>query len=62
MRKRHEGREENIRFMRAVRRAKDRATARTEHHVIHSLLYQGITPGLRERVLARQRDLSVNLA
>ena len=61
MRKRYEARQENIRFMRAVRRGKERATARTEERVMHSLLYSQITPGLRARVLARQRDLSQKL-
>ena len=61
MRKRYEARQENIRFMRAVRRGKERATARTEERVMHTLLYAQITPGLRDRVLARQRDLSQKL-
>ena len=61
MRKRYEARQENIRFMKAVRKGKERATIRTEERVMHSLLYQQITPGLRERVLARQRDLSQKL-
>lgn len=61
LRLRHEARVENIRFMKAVRRGKERATARTEHAVMHNLLFQQITPGLRDRVLARQRDLSQKL-
>ena len=60
-RKKHEARNENIRFMRAVRRGKERATARTEERVMHTLLFSQITPGLRDRVLARQRDLSQKL-
>ena len=61
MRKRYKARQENIRFMNAVRRGKERATARTEDRVLHTLLYAQITPGLRDRVLARQRDLSQKL-
>ena len=58
VRKKYEAREENIRFMQRLRRGKERATLKTEQRVIHSLLYQHIAPQLRDRVLARQRDLS----
>ena len=61
MRKRHEAREANILFQKTLRRAKERATMKTEQRVIHNLLYQHIAPQLRDRVLARQRDLSQKL-
>ena len=55
-RKRVQLREENILFMRKVRRAKERATLRTEQMAIHNLLLN-VTGGLRERVLKRRREL-----
>ena len=61
VRKRHEAREANILFQRKLRRAKERASLRTEQRVTHNLLYQHIAPGLHDRVLARSRDLSQKL-
>ena len=55
-RKRVQLREENILFMRKVRRAKERATLRTEQMSIHNLLFN-VTGGLRERVLQRHKEL-----
>ena len=57
IRKKAETRLENVRFMQAVQRSKDRATLRTEHAVLHSLIYQQISPGLRERVIGRQKQI-----
>ena len=57
IRKRTETRLENIRFQRAVQRAKDRQTQRVEHAVMHNLLYTQINPGLREQVLRRKTQL-----
>ena len=60
-RKQHEVRTANIRYMAVLRRAQQRATLRTEHKVMHNLLYAQIAPGLRDRVLARHRDLTQKL-
>ena len=57
IRKKTENRLENIRFQRAVQRAKNRQTMRVEHAVMHNLLYQQINPGLREQVLRRKTQL-----
>ena len=57
IRKKAETRLENVRFMQAVQRSKDGATLRTEHDVLHNLLYQQIFPGLRERVVGRQKQI-----
>ena len=62
IRKRAETRIENVRFMQAVQRAKDRATLKTEHAVLHGLIYQQITPGLRERVLGRSKQVESMLS
>ena len=51
IRKKAEHRLENIRFQRSVRNARDRASLRTEHARLHGLLYEQISPALRERVL-----------
>jgi hypothetical protein len=67
IRKKVENRTENIRFQRAVRNARDRASLRTEHARLHGLLYEQISPALRERVLRKGdavtnqlRNLSMN--
>ena len=57
LRKQTENRLENIRFQRAVQRAKNRQTMRVEHAVMHNLLYTQINPGLREQVLRRKTQL-----
>ena len=57
IRKKTENRIENIRFMRAVQQAKNRQTLKTEHATLHNLIYQQISPGLRDRVLQRGRHI-----
>ena len=49
---------ENVRFQNAVRNARDRATLRTEQARLHSMLYQQISPGLRERVQQRRESIT----
>ena len=61
IRKKVENRIENIRFQRAVRNARDRATLRTEHARLHGLLYEQITPALRERVLRQGQQVHLQL-
>ena len=61
IRKKAEMRLENVRFMRKVRMAKERAALRTEHAVLHNLIYQQIAPGLRERVMSRGNDINTLL-
>ena len=56
-RKQAETRLENLRFQRAVRAAKERQTLRTEHAVLHNLIYQQISPGLREQALNRGKKV-----
>jgi len=60
-RKKMENRIENMRFLRAVRQAKNRHTMRTEHAVLHNLLYSQISPGLRERIINRKAELETHL-
>ena len=62
IRKRAEVRIENVRFQKKLRAAKERASMRTEQAAIHNLLYQQISPALRERVLKKSVDLARNLA
>ena len=57
-RKKMENRIENMRFLRAVRQAKNRHTMRTEHAVLHNLLYSQISPGLRERIINRKAGVN----
>ena len=61
IRKRMENRIENMRFQRAVRRAQERNTMRTEHAVLHNLLYTQINPGLRDRIINRRAALETQL-
>ena len=61
IRKKTEGRLENMRFQRSVRLARHRQTLRTEHAVLHNMVYQQISPQLRERVLARGRHVEAML-
>ena len=49
---------ENMRFQNAVRNARDRATLRTEQARLHSMMYEQISPGLRERVQQRRENIS----
>ena len=58
LRKRAELIGENVRFQNAVRNARERATLRTEQARLHSLMYQQISPGLRERVHQRRENIS----
>ena len=60
-RKKMENRMENMRFQRSVRQAKNRHTMRTEHAVLHGLLYTQISPGLRERIINRRAALETHL-
>ena len=57
-RKRAEVIHENIRFQNSVRNARDRATLRTEQARLHSLMYEQIAPGLRERIQTRRENIS----
>ena len=57
IRKKAETRIENVRFMQAVQRSRDRAALKTEHAVLHGLIYQQISPGLRERVMGRKQQI-----
>ena len=57
IRKKAETRLENVRFMQAVQRSRDRAALMTEHAVLHGLIYQQISPALRERVMGRQKQI-----
>jgi len=57
IRKKAETRLENVRFMQAVQRSRDCAALRTEHAVLHGLIYQQISPALRERVMGRQKQI-----
>ena len=43
----------NLLFQRDIRRARDRASLQVERDRLHSLLYEQISPGLRERVMQR---------
>ncbi len=43
----------NVRFQRDIRRARDRVTMQVERDRLHGLLYEQISPGLRERVMTR---------
>ena len=61
IRKKTEGRLENMRFQRAVQLARHRQSLRTEHAVLHNMVYQQISPQLRERVLARGRQVDAML-
>ena len=58
MRKRQEAMIENIRFANTLRNARDRASLRTEQARLHSLMYESISPGLRERVQQRRENIS----
>ena len=60
-RKKMEHRMQNMRFQRAVRQAQNRHTMRTEHAVLHNLLYSQISPGLRERIINRRVELETHL-
>ena len=53
---------DNIRFQNTVRNARDRATLRTEEARLHSLMYQQISPQLRERVQTRRETISQMMA
>ena len=57
IRKKMEHRIENVRFLRALQQAKNRQTLKTEHAVLHNLIYQQISPGLRDRVLQRGKHI-----
>ena len=57
IRKKAETRIENVRFMQAVQRSRARAALKTEHAVLHNLIYQQISPGLRERVVGRKHQI-----
>ena len=50
--------EQNVRWQNAVRASRDRAALRTEQDRLHSLMYQSIAPGLRERVAQRRETIS----
>ena len=58
IRARSDVRTENIMFMRSVKAARDRASLRVERDRLHSLLYETITPGLRERIKARGKTVT----
>ena len=58
LRKRAELIHDNIRFQNNVRNARDRATLRTEQQRLGSLMYESISPGLRERITQRRENIS----
>ena len=58
MRQRAELRAKNVMFLKAVRESKDRASLRTEQARLHSLMYQQISPALREKVHARREAIN----
>ena len=58
LRKKAELQADNVRFQNAVRHARDRATLRTEQARLHSMMYEQISPGLRERVQTRRENIS----
>ena len=58
MRVKSEIRAKNMMYLKAVREAKNRASLRTEQTRLHSLMYEQISPGLRERVQARRATVS----
>ena len=58
LRKKAELIQENVRFQNSVRHARDRATLRTENARLHSLMYEQIAPGLRERIQTRRENIS----
>ena len=62
LRKKAEVMHENIRFQNTIRNARDRATLRTEQARLHSLMFEQISPGLRERVHARRESISQLMA
>ena len=62
LRKKAEVMHDNIRFQNTVRNARDRATLRTEQARFHSLMYETISPHLRERVHARRESISQLMA
>ena len=62
LRKRAELIGENLRFQNAVRNARDRAALRTEQARLHGLMYESISPGLRERVQQRRENISQLIA
>ena len=58
IRARSDVRTKNILFMRAVQAARDRAGLRVERDRLHSLLYETVTPGLRERIKERGQTVT----
>ena len=57
MRKRHENRQANLQYVEALRKAKIRATQKTERHNMHQILFQQISPQLRAMALRRKIEL-----
>ena len=57
IRKRAETRVENIKFMSAVRKARERANLRVQQSYLHGMLHESITPGLRELVNRRGQEV-----
>ena len=49
---------EDNRFKKALRQAQERSSLRTEYQRLHGLLFEQISPHLRERVMRQGRDVS----
>ena len=58
MRRKAELRAKNVMYLKSVREAKDRASLKVEQDRLHSLVYEQISPGLRERIQARRQTIS----
>ena len=52
---------EDNRFKKALRQAQERSSLRTEYQRLHGLLFEQISPHLRERVMRQGRDVSDRL-
>ena len=62
MRKRAEIKAENMKFMQALAKSKERATRQTERHYLNQLLMKQISPQIRESVIRRRGTLDNFLA
>ena len=62
MRKRAELRAENMKFMQALAKSKERATRQTERHYLNQPLMKHISPQMKDSVLSRRGTLDNLLA
>ena len=58
MRQKAELRAKNVMFLKQVRESKGRASLRVEQDRLHGLLYQQISPALRQQVHRRGYEIS----